>query len=184
MTDTELIGLAERSGFAAAVIGTQEVPTNGDFRKFCRDNLCGNYGANYSCPPSCGTPEQMRERIDAGTRALILKSEWPIDGYEDRDAIARGKAAHNTGMLRLAEKLQKAGYRTLVAGSSCCSLCTPCAMTTNGPCAHPELRFSCLSAYCVDVAELAKRCGMAFAWDTKKLYPYGMIVLGDKKEQL
>ena len=29
------------------------------------------------------------------------------------------------------------------------------------------------------VAELAGRCGMAFAWDTKKLYPYGMLVLWD-----
>ena len=34
-----------------------------------------------------------------------------------------------------------------------------------------------MSAYCVDVAELAKRCGMDFRWDTKLLSVYSMIVL-------
>ena len=179
MTDRELVKLAEAEGFSAAVIAAEQVPTDGKFRKFCEENLCGSYRANYSCPPACGTAEEMMAQIAAGKQALVLKSEWPIESYRDREAIDRGKAAHNAGMLRLVETLQKAGYQALMAGSSCCNLCPSCAMETGVPCRHPELRFSCLSAFCVDVAELAGRCGMAFAWDTKKLYPYGMLVLWD-----
>ena len=75
-------------------------------------------------------------------------------------------------MLRLNETLHG-----LCAGGSCCCLCSPCRMKTGKDCLYPELRFSCMSAYCVDVAELAKRCGMDFRWDTKLLSVYSMIVL-------
>lgn len=107
----------------------------------------------------------------------MLKSEWPIESYQDTEAITKGKDAHNVMMLRLNKVLQTAGYQSLVVGGSCCSLCKPCRMASGEPCFQPDLRFSCMSAYCVGVAELAKRCGMEFAWDTKKLSTYGMIVL-------
>ena len=177
MQDSELIKLAEREGFSAAVIGVAHVPVDGKFRKFCENNLCGQYDANYSCPPACGTVEQMHEKILMGKRALVLKSEWPIESYQDTAAITQGKDAHNAGMLRLKKALQTEGYQGLMIGGSCCSLCKPCRMAKGEPCPQPELRFSCMSAYCIDVAELAKRCGLEFAWDTKKLSPFGMIVL-------
>lgn len=172
MTDMELIDLARREGFTAAVIAAKDVPVDGKFRRFCEDDLCGQYDKNYSCPPTCGTVDQMHARILSGTKALVLKSEWAIDGYGDKEGIHKGKCSHNNAMLRLNETLSG-----VIAGGSCCSLCTPCRMALGESCAYPDLRFSCMSAYCVDVAELAKRCGMDFAWDESKLYVYGMIVL-------
>ena len=75
-------------------------------------------------------------------------------------------------MLRLNETL-----RGLCVGGSCCCLCSPCRMKRGETCFYPDLRFSCMSAYCVDVAELCKRCGMDFRWDTKRLSVCSMIVL-------
>lgn len=177
MTDMELIKLAESQGFSAAVIDVRDVPVDGKFRPFCEENLCGQYNSNYSCPPTCGTVEQMHEKILEGEKALVLKSQWPIESYQDLEGIRMGKSTHNNAMLQLNEVLQKEGYHGLCAGGSCCSLCEPCHMVSGKPCAFPELRFSCMSAYCVDVAQLAKRCGMEFVWDTQMLYIYGMIVL-------
>lgn len=171
--DSQLIALAQREGFSAAIIATQEVPVDAKFRAFCEENRCGQYNTNYSCPPTCGTPAQMHGKILAGTKALVLKSEWQIEGYEDTEGIRKGKNAHNAAMLRLNEALGHAG---LCLGGSCCSLCEPCGMASGVPCPHPTLRFSCMSAYCVDVAELAKRCGMAFTWDPHRLTPFSMIV--------
>jgi len=172
MTDTELLALAKKEGFTAAVIDTKDVPVDGKFRKFCEDDLCGQYNKNYSCPPTCGTVEELHARILAGTKALVLKSEWPINGYSDKEGIHTAKCSHNNAMLRLNENLTG-----VIAGGSCCSLCNPCRMAQGEDCLHPDLRFSCMSAYCVDVAELAKRCGMDFSWDETRLYVYGMIVL-------
>ena len=173
MTEEEMIALAVEEGFAgAAVIDTDKIRFDPMFRPFCEENRCGQYNANYSCPPTCGTPEQMGARIYAGKTALVLKTDWPIESYADTAAIKDAKLSHNRAMLRLNETLHG-----LCAGGSCCCLCSPCRMKTGEDCLYPELRFSCMSAYCVDVAELAKRCGMDFRWDTKLLSVYSMIVL-------
>lgn len=177
MTDMELVNLAEEEGFSAAVLAVADVPVDGKFRPFCEENRCGQYNANYSCPPACGTVEQLHQKILAGEKALVVKSQWPIESYQDAEGIRKGKSAHNNAMMRLNERLKTMGYEGFVAGGSCCSLCDPCKMTTGEDCAFPQLRFSCMSAYCVDVAETAKRCGMEFRWDTKKLHIFGMIVL-------
>ena len=103
----------------------------------------------------------MAAKLYVGTTALVLKTEWPIESYEDTKTIKDGKLSHNRTMLQLNETLHG-----LCVGGSCCCLCSPCRMK-NGD--HPDLRFSCMSAYCVDVAELCRHCGMDFRWDTKKL---------------
>ena len=174
MSNEELIRLAEGRGFAAAVLDAARIPVNAKFRPFCAENRCGQYNANYSCPPTCGTPQEMEAKLRAGRMALVLKTEWPIRGYEDHEAIRRAKSEHNGAMLRLNESLEHPG---LCAGGSCCNLCSPCRMALGEPCADPKRRFSCMSAYCVDVAELAKRCGMAFSWDPQNLQIFSMIVL-------
>ena len=174
MEPNKLTALAEAEGFTAAVLPADQVPVNGDFRRFCEENRCGQYGANYSCPPTCGTPREMEMRLRAGRRALVLKSRRPIGGYEDHEAIRRAKAEHNGAMLELNGSLPEPG---LCVGGSCCNLCSPCRMALGEPCADPKHRFSCMSAYCVDVAELAKRCGMAFTWDPHNLQIFSMIVL-------
>ena len=75
MTDQEMIALAESLGFAAAgVVGTEEIVFDPSFRPYCEENLCGKYGVNYACPPACGTPEEMKQRVLAHKKALVLQT--------------------------------------------------------------------------------------------------------------
>ena len=177
MTDAELVTLAEAAGFSAAVIPVTKVPVDEKSRSYCEENLCGQYNANYPCPPACGSPERLRRELLRGETAVILTSRWLIDSYQDVRAIRRGKQSHNRAMLRLKETYRLAGYDSLCAGGSCCDLCRECNMASGLPCAFPKQRFSCMSAYCVDVAKLTKQCGLEFAWDEKTLHLYGMLVL-------
>ena len=57
MNDKELLQWAQEAGFNAAIIPTKDIPVNGVFRKYCEENYCGKYNANYSCPPGCGSVE-------------------------------------------------------------------------------------------------------------------------------
>ena len=50
-----IIEKAAEFGFSAAEIPVSEIPVNPEFLKYCEENRCGNYGANYACPPDCGT---------------------------------------------------------------------------------------------------------------------------------
>ena len=176
MTEMDILQLAETMGFQAALINVEEIPVEEKFRAYCEENLCGQYGANYSCPPDCGSVEHLHNKLLHQKKALVLTTQWDIESYKDVEGIVKGKNAHNTATLELMEKLRYAGYEGFCVGSSCCSLCNPCKRTTGEPCVHPNKRYSCMSAYCVNVAKLAELCGMEFAWDTQKLYCSGMIV--------
>ena len=70
------------------------------FRPYCEENLCGQYGANYSCPPDCGTPEEMKQKVLAHKKALVLQSIWQLESYTDTPAIKKGKSGHNTAAIR------------------------------------------------------------------------------------
>ena len=159
MTDAELLALAAELGFGrAAVLATEEIPLEPSFRKYCADNVCGKYGANYACPPDCGTTEEMARRLRAYRRALVLEACWPFDGRDGGERVRFAKKRHNQ-MTR--ELVGRCGGG-LVVGASGCDLCSPCLRQAGEPCRFPDLRFSCMSAYCIHVARLAERCGMDY----------------------
>lgn len=176
MTEKELLAIAEDNGFTAKIIPVQDIVVDYSFRKFCEDNLCGKYGANYSCPPDCGTPEKLHNKILAKDNALVLQMICDINGYEDKESVQKARTALNMSVLGIADKMRKDGYNLIPLGYNGCPLCNPCKRTQNQPCACPEYQISCISAYCINVTELANRCEFDFTWSDKKLYLFGMIL--------
>ena len=175
--DKELMKLAEEAGFCAAVIPAGEIPTDGSFRKLCEENLCGKYNANYSCPPGCGTVEEVHQRLFAAEKALVLQTIQEIGSYENKETILDIRKNLNIAVLNLAEQMRKSGTECFCLGYGGCHLCDPCKQAIGEPCVSPEKRVSCLSAYCIDAGKLAEKCGMEFAWVPEKLYLFGMIVI-------
>ena len=71
MTGCEIKELAVAEGFhQAEIIDADKIVFDAAFRPYCEENLCGQYGANYSCPPDCGTPDQMKQKVLAHKKGL------------------------------------------------------------------------------------------------------------------
>lgn len=173
--DETVLALAKAEGFAAAILPVQDVPVDPKYRAFCEENLCGQYGANYSCPPDCGEVETLHRTILAQEKALVISTVWDGVRFDDQCAVAHAKKTHNDAVLRLMGRLNAAGCVGFCTGYNGCPLCEPCMRTEGKPCLHPEKRISCMSAYCIDVAELARRCDLPFGWIPGKLFLFGMI---------
>ena len=177
MTEQEIIQWALEEGFsAAAIVDTDQIVFDPSFRPYCAENLCGQYGANYSCPPVCGSPEEMKNRILAHKKALVVQSAWEIQSFQDTETIAKAKKEHNAAQLRLAKKLEEAGHPGLMVGASGCALCKPCGLTKGEPCKFPRQRYSCMSAYCIYVKKLAESCEMKYDYENNILPFFGMYV--------
>jgi len=175
MNDASLIQLALDAGFSAtAIIDIKDIVFDPSFRPYCEENLCGHYGANYSCPPDCGTAAEMEERLKKFKRALVVQSKWPITDYGDTAAIKHAKAHHNSAMLAVIAKLQESGANGLMCGASSCTLCERCAILDEKPCKFPLKRFSCLSAYCVFVRKLAEASCMEYVCSDGSLAFFGL----------
>lgn len=177
MTWEEMTSIAAEEGFAAAVVtDTKDIPFDPSFRPLCAENLCGKYGVNYSCPPDCGTPDEMRARIQAHRHALVLQTIWEIADYSDSKAIKAAKKEHNAATLRLLGRLRRADVPGFPVGASGCALCETCAITEKKPCRYPDLYYSCMSAYCIFVRRLAEQCGMEYDCGPGLLAFFGMYV--------
>lgn len=170
----QLLTLAREAGFEAGLIPTDKILFDHSFRKYCAENLCGNFGANWSCPPDCGTPEQMQARLQGYASALVLRSDHSIADYRDRAAILAAKKAHNRAALQLAEQLRQRNLPGLLIGGGNCDLCDSCARLEGKPCVDPERMFSCLSAYCVHVRALAEAAGLEFNSEPGKMSLFGL----------
>lgn len=177
MTEQEMLQLALDAGFAnAAIADTADIVFDFSFRPYCAENLCGQYGANYSCPPDCGSPEEMKQRLMAHKKALVLQTIWQVADYSDAPAIKYAKKSHNAAEIMVVQAMRQAGHNGLIVGASGCALCTPCAITEGQPCRFPDLKYSCMSAYCVFVKKLADKCGMEYDCGEGLLGLFGMYV--------
>lgn len=178
MTSNEqIVENALREGFSdAAVIDTDSIVFDASFRRYCEENLCGRYGANYSCPPDCGSPCEMRQKIMKYKHALVLRTVAAVKDINDADMIKSAKISHNAHAERIAEQMKKHGYNGLTVGASCCTLCNPCLKSEGRPCAFPQRQFSCMSAYCIFVKDLAGKCGMIYDYKDGALPLFGMYV--------
>lgn len=177
MTTEQIIQYAIDENFSdAAVINTEDIDFDPSFRPYCEENLCGQYEVNYSCPPVCGSPEEMKEKILAHKKALLLQSTWEISDYTDKEAIKKAKKAHNAAALRLMKRIREETGGGFMIGASGCALCSPCALVNHEPCRFPELRYSCMSAYCIFVSEVTKKCGMEYDLGSGLLTFFGMVV--------
>ena len=175
MNERDILQLTESEDFSAvAILGMAKVIFEPSFRPYCEQNLCGKYGANYSCPPDCGTPQEMEARMRQYAHALVFQTKWDIDDWYDHAQIKYAKQTHNNAMLRVIEQMRQHGCHGLMAGASCCSLCEHCAILDHEPCLFPDKRFSCLSAYCIYVKKLADSCCMEYTCKDGRLAFFGL----------
>lgn len=177
MTFDEMTALAAAEGFSAAqVVDTGKIVFDPSFRTYCAENLCGQYGVNYACPPDCGSVEEVKKHILAHRHALVLQTMHQVEDYSDKAATKAAKSFHNAASLRLMTKLRSAGVPGFLVGSGGCSLCQPCKRKQGLPCAFPELRYSCMSAYCIFVKKLADEAQMEYDCGPGLLALFGMYV--------
>lgn len=162
----------------AEIIDTSEIEFNPVFRPYCEENLCGQYGINYSCPPDCGTPEEMKQRVLKHKKALVTRTVWEITDFNDKDKIKSAKKAHNGYTFKIIEEMRKQGHNGFMIGTSGCTLCVPCALKDGKPCNFPDKRYSCMSAYCIYVKALAEKCNMNYDYKDGKLPFFSMYVFG------
>ena len=146
--------LAKTAGFTdAALLPVRELVVVPEYRRFCEQNLCGNYGVLPACPPMSGTVEEMTAAMRRYQTALVLMNEITAD-YHDAAAQKAAKTHQNLLTEQFMARMQADGLQDLL-------------MMGAGPWKHA----SCLSAYCVDAQKMADAVHMkCWANDGKVRY--------------
>lgn len=179
MDEKTICRMAEQEGFAAAaVIPTADLVFVPEYRVFCEQNSCGNFGKNYGCPPDCGTPDEMKERVMRHRYAAVFQTRTPAADPMDASAMKILKKRHTQMTWELLKKLEDEGMEQNGFAIMCgpCGICETCRKTEGNPCSFPQRMASCLSAYCIDAGKLAERCGMEMEWNGNVVSFFSMYI--------
>lgn len=181
MTEDKLLKTAKECGFdEVRIIETDKLVFDSRFRQFCEMNYCGNYDNNYSCPPACGTPEELKERALKFSHGLVLQTITPVKDIMDDDETKVIKHRHNEMTWNLIHKVEEELEKFLPAMAGPCGLCSPCAKKEGKPCRFPEKKASCLSTYCIQVDAMAKTCEMEYYCEGKVAF-FSLLFFDGKK---
>ena len=168
MNEKSIEKRAEELGFQKMkFMKTKDLKFVPEFRKFCEQNDCGNYGKNYACPPACGTPEEMEEKVRKYENSLVFQSRTPVKDIFDDEETKAIKKIHTKKTLQAVEALKKEGLQEGGTFIMCgpCNFCDICKMAEGEACVKENMRFSCLSAYCIDAMKMAEHCQMDMEWN-------------------
>ena len=129
-----------------------------DLHDYCRQNSCGRYGRNYSCPPHIGEAADLIAELKSFNLAVIWQNIYTLEDSFDFEGMIDGQAKHNAMAQDIARlvyaKLGRENALMLSAGG--CSICEICGINTNQPCRDANNTFSSLEAYGVNVSQISE----------------------------
>lgn len=156
MDEKLLIETAMAVGFAhAAIMEVQDLVYIPEYRKYCEENICGNYKLMPTCPPNCGSSDDMYQHVLKYSKVLVLQTEMRLQKLDRQEYFATQRE-HNYLLDKLLEKLQLENCLVMSAG--------------------PWKKYSCMSAYCIDAAKMAESCNLT-CWSNDGVVRYFSSIL-------
>ena len=153
----------DAGSYRAAVIPTEQVETDAAFRKMCEQNICGNYGRSWMCPPDAGPIEELMAAVRTYSHILVYQTVGELEDSYDFEGMMEAGARHNQVVLRVRGEMTALGLpRVLHLGAGGCRMCEKCAKKTGEPCRKPDEAMSSLETYGINVSKLAKAAGMKY----------------------
>jgi predicted metal-binding protein len=154
------------------------IPEEG-IRKYCYENICGNYGKHYMCPPLIGTVEEIKNKLKLYNKAILLRYSEEVDVKNNRKKVKRTKIDFHKKILELENFLSQKGIESwgLVGGN--CSFCVECKAITNRPCKHPQKARPSLESLGIDVQKLLDNFGLDNRFYPDKIVWTGCILINE-----
>ena len=162
VTQEEMITLAQSVGFShvgpldpATLVFAEEV------REMCAADRCGSYGKNWSCPPYCGSLEELSWRAGRYAEGVLLQSTGVMEDDFDFETMMATERLHKDRFNRLVREVKKIGQDCMPMSAGACCLCGACGCPKE-PCRFPELAYPSMEACGVMVSDTCEKNGMGY----------------------
>lgn len=156
----DYVEAAKALGFTdATLMDVKDLVIVPEYRQFCEENLCGNYGVLPACPPESGTVEEMTQRVRKYKTALVLTIVVTPVSYTDTAEQKAAKRHQNVLTEQLMDQMRADGLDDLLMMG-----------------AGPWKNASCMSAYCVNAQKMADAVHMK-CWENDGKIRYFSLIL-------
>lgn len=147
--------------FQSGEIQTVEIPFSEDAAKYCRQNKCGRYGTNWTCPPAAGDFAEIMEKYLKFKKTLVYSAVYTLEDSFDIEGMDKARKSNMRLCDNIIKSLLAEGKAFSVLKSGSCAKCKKCSYPDN-PCRYSDIAFPSMEAAGVDVAALAKKLEMKY----------------------
>lgn len=146
------------------------------FRSKCREDLCGCYGNNWSCPPGAGCVKDVEKRVNRYSHAKMVVCRFEDVDFKNDQEMADSQAFFMDKVHEEMDKLRSEGVKDMLAlGGGGCRICEECTYPMTA-CRHPDLMMMSASGTGIDVEKYVKSQGLDFKFENDAFTLYGPIL--------
>ncbi len=159
---TLTLKMAENAGFSHyGYLDIEKIEFLTEIRDMCAANKCGKYNQNWSCPPACGTLDDVKNKVLTYDYGMMLQATEEMEDDYDWDAIQRAFARCKESLSILRKELKSLGKDILAIGVDGCSKCTTCTYP-DAPCRFPDELSPSMEACGMFVSKECEKAGMKY----------------------
>lgn len=167
MTYQELEALAKEAGFTGfGRLDPATIELKTEVRDMCA--ACQMYDKRWSCPPGCGSLEELARTLQGYRQGILVQSTGDIEDSFDFEAMQEIEATHRARFTALHEELVNKKVPHLALGAGCCTMCKTCTYP-NDPCRFPEKMISSMEAWGMVVLEVCKANDLTYYYGSDKM---------------
>ena len=150
----------------------------------CRADKCNKYNRQWTCPPACGTLEEIREKAKQYDWGLLIQTTAMMEDQFDAETMMEAMEDQRVHFLELLERIreQEPGIDMLPMSSGGCDHCTRCTYPS-APCRFPDKAYPSMEAYGLLVSDSCKSAGVEYYYG-KNTITFSSCVLFHSSTQL
>lgn len=161
----QLLQKALECGFThTASLDTATLEFMPEVRAMCASDRCKNYNRSWTCPPACGTLDEITEKVRGYSTGIIVQTVGELEDEFDIETMMEVEAKHQKNFLEFVKAVIKEYPRALPMGAGACRICESCSYPES-PCLHPDLAHPSMEAYGLLVSDVCTK--------NKTSYNYG-----------
>ena len=177
----KIYDLALESGFtSAAALDPQKLEFLPEVRAMCNADKCHNYNNSWSCPPACGTLEEMTERAKKYGCGILLQTTAELEDSFDFESMANAEKQHRESFHTFTEKLRGIAPDMFPMGAGGCRICSKCTYPDE-PCRFPERMTFSMEACGLLVSQVCKDCDTPYYYGPGTLTYSACVIYNEPK---
>ena len=165
----KLSALAKQCGFThCAPLDVSTLEFLQDVRDMCAADKCDKYNKSWSCPPACGSLEEMRERVKSYSAGLLIQTVGELEDSYDWEGIQAAAISHGGNFARMWDELDKQSLPVFAMGAGACMRCESCTYP-DSPCRFPDKMAASMEACGLFVSKVCTDNGLAYNYGPEKI---------------
>lgn len=122
-----------------------------EIRSYCEQNLCGQYGKNWACPPYVPSVDICRGIVGRYQNMILFRTTFPRKDVFDLMEMYSAAKEHQ----RLTSKVRGEFSsifegKFLILGAGGCGNCEKCSCP-DGSCVDPKRKINSIESYAIDL---------------------------------